>query len=93
MRDVYSAIMKNRLDVPFETRGTKATVSFAKQNTVTNGSANESYIVLTSSANYLQVNSTQTIYRYNVAIGPEQHPWVGRRMVLDTSFMVLRYSD
>ena len=44
-----------------------------------------------TSANHLQVNSTQTIYRYNVAIGPEQHPWVGRRMVLDTSFMVLRY--
>ena len=88
MRDVYTAIMENRLDVPFETRGTKATVSFAKHNTVT--SANESYLELTS-ANYLQVNSTQTIYRYNVAIGPEQHPWVGRRMVLDTSFMVLRY--
>ena len=90
MRDVYSAIMEDRLDVPFETRGTKATVSFAKHNTVTN--ANESYIVLTS-ANCIQVNSTQTIYRYNVAIGPEQHAWVGRRMVLDTSFMVLRYSD
>ena len=35
MRDVYTAIMENRLDVPFETRGTKATVSFAKHNTVT----------------------------------------------------------
>ena len=35
MRDVYSAIMENRLDIPFETRRTKATVSFAKHNTVT----------------------------------------------------------
>ena len=40
---MYTAIMENRLDVPFETRGTKATVSFAKHNTVTR--AIKSYLV------------------------------------------------
>ena len=43
MRDVYSAIMEDRLDIPFETRRTKATVSFAKHNTVTR--AIKSYLV------------------------------------------------